>query len=150
MDTSPPLATAPPVAPQKSGGGKKWLAFGCGGCLVLIILGALGMGAVMYFGLGALKSTDVYKTALQRAQDSPEVQAALGTPIEAGFMLGGSMKNENGHGSADINFPISGPKGEGTVFATATMDPGGAWQYSKLQVHVKNGGQVIDLGGGAP
>jgi hypothetical protein len=150
MDNSPPLAAAPPVAPQKSGGGKKWLAFGCGGCLVLIILGALGMGAVMYFGLGALKSTDVYKTALQRAQDSPEVQAALGTPIEAGFMLGGSMKNENGHGSADFNFPISGPKGEGTVFATATMEPGGSWQYSKLQVHVKNGGQVIDLGGAAP
>ena len=145
MDT-PPLAAAPPTVPQKSGGGKKWLAFGCGGCLVLIILGALGMGAVMYFGLGALKSTDVYKTALQNAQNSPEVQAALGTPIEAGFMLAGSMKNENGQGSADINFPISGPKGEGTVYATATSQPGGTWQYSKLQVVLKDG-QVIDLGG---
>lgn len=145
MDASSPLPSAPPPMPAKSGGGSKWVLLGCGGCLVLIVLGALFAGGIAMFVFGVIKSTDVYQTALKRAQNSSEVQAALGTPIEAGMLVSGSVNTNNGQGTADINFSISGPKGTGTVIARASKEPGGTWMYSILQVNITGTGQVIDL-----
>ena len=133
--------------PQKSGGGGKWVLFGCGGCLGLIILGCV-VGYFAFTGIiGVIKSSDAYQFALKRAQESPEVQAALGTPIKDGFMMTGSINTDNGAGTAEFSLPISGPKGEGTVTAKAAKSAGGVWEYSTLQVQVTGTGQVIDLRG---
>src|SRR3954471_24528623 len=113
MDPVPPPAAAPaPAMPKQGGGGKKWVFLGCGGCLVLIVLGAIAMGGLFVFGIGKMKEAEPYQTALKRSQSSPQVQAALGTPVEAGFLMQGSVSTENGNDAADINFPIKGPKGE--------------------------------------
>jgi hypothetical protein len=147
MDTAPPPTVIPPATPQKSGSGKKWLVFGCGGCLGLIIL----MAVIGWFAfsavVGMIKSSDAFQTALKRTQASPEVQAALGTPIKEGFMMSGSISTNNGVGTADFSFPVSGPKGEGTVSAKASKSATGPWEYSTLQVHITGSGQVIDLSG---
>lgn len=129
----------------KSGGGKKWVFWGCGGCLGLLILAGIFVGVLVVFVFGVIKESDVYQTAFKRAQASSEVQAAIGVPIEEGFMVTGSVKTVNGNGTADINFPISGPKGEATVSAQGTSQPGGPWVYSVIQVRVTSTGQVIDL-----
>jgi hypothetical protein len=119
--------------------------FGCGGCLVLLVLAGLVGGGIALLVFGAIKDSDVYQTALKAAQDSPQVQAALGTPIEAGMMVGGSLATNNGDGTADLTFSISGPNGGGTVSAKASKPSGGAWEYSVLQVIVTSTGEVIDL-----
>lgn len=131
--------------PQKSGSGKKWVLFGCGGCLGLIVLGAIVMAILVNFVFGVIKGTDIYKTAFTRAQNSPEVQTALGTPIKDSFMVSGSVNINNGEGTGDINFTISGPKGDATVIAKGSKAPNGPWEYTLIQVTPTSTGQVIDL-----
>lgn len=133
--------------PKSGGSGKKWVIFGCGGCLVLILaMAALGAG-ITFFVFGTIKKTDVVATALKRAQDSPQVQSALGTPIDLGWWISGSVKINNGSGNADITGPIAGPKGEGTLQVKASKPPGGTWEYSQVDVLVTNGEKINLLEG---
>lgn len=133
-------------APTKSSGGK-WVLIGCGGCLGLIILGAL-LSVGLYFGvMGVIHKTDVYADAFKRAQNSPEVQAALGTPISAGWMFSGSVNYVNGSGNANFTVSLSGPKGDGALNVKADKKSGGDWQYSTLEAELPDGHKV-DLRGG--
>jgi hypothetical protein len=147
MDTAPPPPVIPSAAPQKSGSGKKWVLFGCGGCLGLLILTAIIGWFAFSAVVGMIKSSDAYQTALKRTQASPEVQAALGTPIKEGFMMTGSIATNNGVGTADFSFPITGPKGEGNVIAKASKSASGPWEFSTLQVKINGRDGFIDLNG---
>jgi len=138
----PPPRTAPPPPPPpaKKSGCWKWGALGC---LAVIVIGAIGIGVLVVFVFGAIKSTDVYKEALSRAQNDPRVIAALGSPIKSGFFLSGNVNVNNNNGTANFSFPISGPKGKGSVHAVATRDSSG-WHYSELTA-TPDGGSTINL-----
>jgi hypothetical protein len=140
---APPPQPVPAVTPppQKSSGCLKWSLIGCG---IVIVLGVAFCAVVAIFIFGAIKRSDVYKGALERAQNDPRVIAALGTPIEAGWVVSGSVHVDNREGNAEINFPISGPKGKAKVHAIATIDEG-KWKYETLTVQPEGGGGVIDL-----
>lgn len=128
--------------PKSGGGGKKWVLFGCGGCLVLILIMAAFGAGITFFVFGTIKKTDVVAAALKQAQDSPQVQTALGTPIDLGWWISGSVKINNGAGNAEISGPISGPKAEGTILIKATKPPGGNWEYSQMEVQVTDGERI--------
>ncbi len=129
-----PAVTPPP----KKDGCWKW---GIIGCLGLMVIAVIGIGAIVVIVFGSLKSTDVYRGALAKAQRDPRVIQALGSPVTSGFLIKGNVKNH--HGEADIEFPIRGPKGEGQVHAVATRDAGG-WHYTELTA-TPRGGLPIDL-----
>jgi hypothetical protein len=138
----PPQPAAPPAPPppaQKSGCWK----WGALGCLAVIVIGAIGIGVLVVFIFGAIKSSEIYKGALNRAQNDPRVIAALGSPITSGFFVSGNVNVNNSTGNADVRFPIHGPKGKGSVHAVATRDSGG-WHYSELTAK-PDGGSTIDL-----
>src|SRR5688572_11539403 len=99
MDTSTPPAVSPPPAPLPKSGGRKWIVLGCGGCLTLIVLGLLAFAGIFFFVIGVIKKTDVYADAVKVAQQSAEVQTALGSPVEAGWLLQGSVNYNNGAGN---------------------------------------------------
>lgn len=141
----PNVAPVPAPAPKNSGG--KCLLWGCGGCLGLVVLGAVFSAFVFLSAMSIIKKTDVYSEAFKRAQDSTEVQQALGTPIENGWSFSGSVNYNNGAGAADFTVPVSGPKGEGTLKVKADKSAGGEWQYSKLEVELPDG-RNVDLRGG--
>jgi hypothetical protein len=131
----------PPVAPPaKKSGCLKWGLIGCGSALVLFGIFAVVIVVVVF---GAMKKSDVYQEALRRAQSDPAVVAALGSPIEAGLMVTGSVNVDSSGGHATLDFPISGSKGKGTVHAVATKS-GAGWEYSALTVKPDNG-PLIDL-----
>ena len=133
--------------PKPAGSGSKWIFWGCGGCLTLIVLlGAFAVG-MMFFVFGTIKNTDVVANAIKQSQSSPQVQAALGTPIETGWWISGSVNISNGAGRADISGPISGPKGDGTLILKATKSAGGSWEYSQMEVQVTNGATINLLEG---
>jgi hypothetical protein len=57
--------------------------------------------------------------------------------------MSGQINVQNTTGDADINIPVSGPKGKGTIHAVAKKE-GGSWRYSVLDVQV-DGGPNINL-----
>jgi hypothetical protein len=144
MTESPVTSTyvPPPVAapPAKKSGCLKWGLIGCGS---LIVLGGIFVVVLVVVVFGAMKKSDVYKEALSRAQNSPAVQAALGTPIEAGMLVSGSFNVDATGGHATLDFPISGPKGKGVVHVVATKS-GDKWEYNTMTVKPENG-PIIDL-----
>jgi hypothetical protein len=138
---APPPATAPP--PQKSGC-LKWALIGCSVIVVLIVA---FVAVVMLVVFGAIKRSDVYKGAVERVKNDPRAIAALGSPIDAGIWVKGSIRLENG-GNADVTFPVKGPNQRGMVHAVATIVEG-KWQYETLTLQPENGA-LIDLLSGAP
>jgi len=130
----------PQQQPKQSSGCLKWLAIGCG---AIFLLGIVAFAALAFFVFRVIKATDVYKGALHRAQSDPRVVSVLGSPIEEGFFVTGSVNVDNGEGHANIDFPISGPKGQASVHVVATRDRD-AWQYKVLTVKPRSG-PVIDL-----
>lgn len=147
----PPLPPQPPVfgdptqvnRENRAAVGKGFF-MGCGGCFAIVagffalIIG--GFAIVMFF----FANSDVCKEALVKANASGAVRAALGTPLERGWMLGGSINVNGSEGSANVSFSVSGPKGKGTLHLEAVRQ-NGAWIYKQLQVTPERTGKPIDL-----
>jgi hypothetical protein len=68
----------------------------------------------------------------------------LGTPIEEGWMVSGSINTSTTSGDADLAVPISGPKGRGKIFVTAHKSSG-AWEYQVMLAAIDGSDQRINL-----
>ena len=99
---------------------------------------------IVFVVFAAMKSSDVYKTAMARAKSDPRVVEALGSPIKDGMFVSGSTHVNGASGNADLAIPISGPKGKGTVYVVAEKSAG-QWSYSKLVVEIDKNKERIDL-----
>jgi Cytochrome oxidase complex assembly protein 1 len=119
---------------QKKGGGiAKWLI---GGCLVLILVGG-GCFAGCYF-LVQGKGAESRKQAVTKLQKHTEVVEKLGEPLSFGSVT--SIKYNSG--ILSIAFPVTGPKGTGTV----TVISAGA-QISSITVKIKATEELIVIVG---
>jgi Cytochrome oxidase complex assembly protein 1 len=143
--TPPPAPTTPPPPPTPRPGwwSRNWKWFVPTGCLTFIALGVLFVVCVIFLVFGVLKSSDVYRRALERAKSDDRVIAALGTPIREGMFTSGKINATGPAGDANIAIPISGPKGKGTIYVVGTKSAA-EWTFSKLTVQV-DGGETIDL-----
>jgi hypothetical protein len=77
------------------------------------------VGSIVVIVFSAMKSTDVYRDALSRAKADPAVIEALGSPIKDGFLLSENSNVIGASGESNLAIPISGPKGKGTIYASA-------------------------------
>lgn len=111
------------------------------GILLFVLIGAC-VGGVLFGVTGLIRNSDVVQEALARAERDPQVVAALGTPLEVGWLTLGSIETSNGGGSADLNVPISSPRGSGAMLVEAVRREG-VWQYRRLIVTV--GDRRIDV-----
>lgn len=109
---------------------------------LLAVVGFVALLLAIIFG--ALKSSDAYAQSLALARADPRVQAALGSPIEPGFLVTGQMKIVNSRGRADLSYAITGPKGTGAVHVVAAKS-GGPWVFSIMTVETASPRQMIDL-----
>ena len=131
--TRPPMAAPPSPQPQRSWWSRNWgwvIALGC--LLPVLLFGGCTVG-VLAIAFKALRSTDVYNTALARARANPEVVARLGSPIEPKWWLAGSYDLQMDQGEADMVIPIRGPKGDAKIFVEAEKKVG-KWTYTTLSV----------------
>ncbi len=133
-------APVAPVTRKNESGCLFWLTIGCATLLVLFLAFA---GVLVFIVEGSIKSTDAYKTARARATTDPRVVALLGSPVEAAWYATGNVNVNGANGSANIAFPIKGPKGKAKGDAEATRDANG-WTFLKLVVHPERG-HDIDL-----
>jgi len=150
MDSTPPppipppsRSSSPPSAKPRGWWSRNWRWFVPTGCFSVIVLFAVFVGAILVVVFGALKSTDVYKTAVARAKANAEVRAALGEDVHPGIFLSGNTNVSGGSGQANLSIPISGSKGRGTIYVVATK-AAGEWNYSQLVVKTESG-ETIDL-----
>src|SRR3954451_2060285 len=111
---------APPPPPQKSSGCWKALAIGCG---IIIVLGAAAVGCLVIFGFSVIKRSDVYREAFTRASGDRRGGAALGTPIEKGWWVMGTVSADTNGGTATTDFPIPRTNGHARSPAAATREP---------------------------
>jgi hypothetical protein len=114
------------------------------GCLGALTAFAAFVASIALIVFGAMKSTDIYKSALTRAEAHPSVIEALGAPIRAGFLVSGNTNVNGASGEANLSIPISGPKGKGKIYVAATKSLG-EWKYSGLVVEIEKTHQRIDL-----
>jgi len=123
---------------------RNWKWFVPVGCLSIIAIFAGFIALILTFVFGMMKSSDVYMQALDRTRNNPALVSALGTPLEAGYFISGSINVSGPSGNAELAIPISGPKGKGTIYVVATKTVG-EWSYSQLMVQIEQTGQRIDL-----
>ena len=120
----------------------KWFVpFGCFSMLALFFAFVVSIALIAF---SAMKSTDVYKDALARAQGNLSVIEALGSPIKEGFLVSGNTNVNGAAGEANLSIPISGPKGKGTIYVSANKSLG-RWNYSGLIVEIAETHQRINL-----
>ncbi len=106
----------------------------CGGFITLLFS----------FVHGVMTGSGAYEQALVAARGDTAVVAALGMPIEDGFFVTGNVQVNSQSGWAELAIPISGPRGEATIFVAAEKD-GGEWYFDTLDVLVDGTDEWIDL-----
>jgi hypothetical protein len=110
----------------------------------MLILFVAFVASVALIVFTAVKSTDVYKDALERGRANSAVIEALGSPIKEGFLVSGNTNVNGASGEANLSIPISGPNGKGTIYVAANKSLG-RWNYSGLIVEIAKTHQRIDL-----
>ena len=144
MQKPPPLPRALPPKKPTTWWQKNWKWFVPVGCLGLLAIFTGFVALLVTIVFGMMKSSDVYKDALEMARAEPAVEMALGTPIEEGLFVAGNINISGSSGQADLAIPISGPHGKGTIYAVAEKSAG-QWTFSTLVVEIKTTGERIDL-----
>lgn len=111
--------------------------------VLLVTLLFFGMGGGIFMIIRtAFTSSAVYQEAMERARSNPMVTEQLGTPIQAGVVILGTLETSGITGEADLRVPIHGPRGRGTLFIQARRESG-AWHYYTLAVVIHD--KMIDL-----
>ena len=109
---------------------------------VLLALFAAFVFGIVALIFGALKSSDPYRQAVERAKADPAVIAALGEPIATGWFVQGNFSSNGPDGEANLSIPLDGPKADGTLFVVAKKHAG-EWRYETLAVNVEGGERIV-------
>ena len=125
---------------------RSWLGRNWKWLLLVAFLAVIAFVAGLFtLIMGGIRSSDVAKEAVARAQASPFVTQRLGAAIDEGWMMSGSINvAAGGTGDADLAVPITGPKGKGTVYVTARKIAG-IWNYTQMVAAIEGSGEKIDL-----
>jgi len=128
---------------RKSWWDRNWKWFVPTGCLSLILLFGLFIAGIFFGVTSMMKDSDVYKETLTEVQHNKIVIEKLGSHIEANGMTSGNISLSNDTGNCDLQIPIKGSKGNGTIFIVA--EKRGSWKYSVKSVYVESTKEEIDL-----
>ncbi|MGC4040055.1 MAG: cytochrome c oxidase assembly factor Coa1 family protein [Flavobacterium sp.] len=130
--------------PRKNWFQRNWKWFVPTGCLTLIIIAGLVITGI-YFGVTSfMKDSDVYKHSLEAAQKNPQVIQQIGNPVEAGEMITGNISTSGTSGEADLDIPVQGPKGKGTIHVVAYKEHN-VWLYTTLLFNKEGSYENVDL-----
>lgn len=113
------------------------------GCLSILVLFGLFIAGIFFGVTSIMKDSDAYKGAMTEAQNNKLVIEKLGNKIESDGMVSGSINVSNNTGNCDIQIPIKGSKGTGTLFVVATKR--GKWKYNELSVYIEKTEEEINL-----
>jgi len=138
-----------PPAPRPGWWSRNWKWFVPVTLVSLLVFGAIIIGLIVTLVMGSIKGSVPYTRALAQAKANPTLIAELGTPIDAGWFVTGSISSSGSSSNAELNIPISGPKGSGTLHVIALKSPfaagTGDWKITVLEAKVDGRSDVINL-----
>ncbi|CAB0151252.1 hypothetical protein PSI9734_01665 [Pseudidiomarina piscicola] len=108
----------------------KWILI-----VVGIVAGLAALAAVLVYFLINMMKGEAYDLSFKAVSEHAAVHALLGEPIEPGFFVLGNVSISGPSGTAKLQYNVSGPDGDATVFAYATRDAG-QWQLNRVIVDV--------------
>lgn len=108
------------------------------GLALCVIVGGTFVTSLLIGIQHMFKRSEVYSAALQRAQDSPCVTKRLGKPIAAHGFISGNINEVNSAGSAELEIPVRGNQGSGTLKVSASRNDG-QWSIDELTVYDSDG-----------
>lgn len=129
--------------PKQNWWDRNWKWFVPMGCLSLIIIFGLFIGGIFFGITSMMKDSDAYKESMTAVQNNKLVVEKLGNPIETDGMISGSISTSNNTGECDLQIPLKGPKGKGTLFVIASKR--GKWKYEQMSVYIDKTDEEIDL-----
>jgi len=80
--------------------------------------------------------------AIYKSQTSSRMVALLGTPMQPGWPIRGSLTTSHGSGTAHLQIPIAGPRGKGTLLEFARQDQK-KWHVCSLTFRSQSGAELI-------
>jgi TonB family protein len=114
-----------------------------------VILGVAIIALIATVVLGSIKSSVPYTRALAQAKADPTLTAEMGSPIDAGWYVTGSIRSTGQNSFADLTFPIHGPNKSGTLHVIAlksSLVPGMEdWKITVLEARVDGRSEPIAL-----
>jgi TonB family protein len=145
----PQYGSSVPQQQQKGCLGRNWKWMLPVGCLGLILIVVAFVGGIFFVVMSAMKSSEVYQYALNKAKSDPTVVEELGKPIQDGWFVQGSINTSGSYGNARFQIPIKGPKKSGTIYVVASKDASAnginSWVYDMLEVDVEGRSERIEL-----
>lgn len=119
---------------------RRWVKWGIAVWAICAVLGVL----FVYFVLTLLRGDHVFKVSLHLIQKDQEITAAIGQPIQTGFVFSGDVHTKGSTGEAKISYPIKGPRGSGQAEVEASQSAG-EWKFTRIRVHLKKSKQTIEV-----
>lgn len=117
---------------------KKIVTMVVGGIVTLVLLFVVAIVGVV---LWVMRQSDVNRLAMEKVRQNPAVVERLGTPIEMGWMISGSISTAGDSGSAEVTIPIHGPKGGADMYVSARKAMGN-WSFTDLTVKTSSGESI--------
>jgi hypothetical protein len=140
----PPGSIPPPTDYPQQGPGwwsRNWKWFVPTLIIVVFVLPLAMCGGIVFMVMSSMKDSDVVRESLARAQANPVLIGKLGTPIKMGMLVGGSINVTSTDGRADLEIPISGPKGKAKVNVLA-VKTAGEWHYKVMRATIEGGDRI--------
>lgn len=110
----------------------KWVVPG-GGCLIILIVGIVFFMGMVGGITSLFKDSTPYKQAIELAEENPQVNQMLGTPLESDGMISGNIRKGSDENSAQMSVPVKGPKGEASILFDA-VQRNDNWKFNELFV----------------
>ena len=104
--------------------------------VVMVTIGVATLAVVLIGGINLMmRNSEPYQWSLAQAQNDPFVVDRLGSPIEPGWFITGSISTGNDRGSALLRYSVAGPNGEGDVVIEGESE-NGVWIYERAGVRI--------------
>jgi hypothetical protein len=133
-----------PQPPQRSWWGRNWKWVVPVGCLSPLLLCGGCVALIVGIVFGALKGSWAYSEGLELARHNKTVVEKLGEPLQADWLVTGSIRINGPTGDAQLNIPLVGPKNSGTLTVVAHKRAD-QWQFEQAEVQIKGDPARIDL-----
>lgn len=108
-----------------------------------------GLGALLFIGIFVagfvvLFNLEPFETIKHEARINPEIARHVGSPVEVGSWVSGSVDDNGQTGDADVTVSVSGPLASGTL-RMVSVKRNGVWIVRKMVLTLDGTGQVIGL-----